>query len=66
MSVLVRPDYISVENESQNEAQKRQTRKLGLDDLHSADVHVKLVDVMLTEVADTETTMSVMNSVNWT
>jgi len=43
-----------------------QTRKLRLKDLYWADIHVELVNVMLTEVTDTEAAMSVMNTVNWT
>jgi len=34
--------------------------------LDGADVHVELVDVMLTEVADTEAAMSMMNATDWT
>jgi len=42
------------------------TRKLGFEDLNGADIHVELVDVMLTEVADTEAAMSVMDTSHWT
>jgi len=52
-------------NISHNITNDKQTGKLCLEDLNGADVHIELVNVMLTEVADAEAAMSMMNTTDW-